>query len=192
MAYYRIRSSRASTANIGPDTEQIHKEIAGEFGGQHLRDDVEIGDESRLQNDGNVRGVEELDRIRAGLTTVSGRFDGQVDAEALEIDDNGEDEHSSEQIGEIGQVLAVEGLLESAHLVVACGQQVKERNDGALELGAAACVYCRWTERLPYDCLADVCRNEERDTRAKTVAFLQQLVQEQHNKASNEQLNFLH
>ncbi len=64
------------------------------------------------------------------------------------------------------QVLAVEGLLERAHLVVARRQQMEERNDGALELSAAARVYGRRAERLPHDRLANVGRNEERDTRA--------------------------
>lgn len=37
----------------------------------YLRDDVEIGDESRLQDDGDVGCVEQLDGIAAVLTSVT-------------------------------------------------------------------------------------------------------------------------
>ena len=49
----------------------------------YLRDDVEVGDERRLQDDGDVGGVEQLDRVAAVLATVAGRLDGQVHTEAL-------------------------------------------------------------------------------------------------------------
>ena len=49
----------------------------------YLRNDVEIGDQGGLQDDGDVGGVEELDRVRRVLTTVASRLDWQVHAEAL-------------------------------------------------------------------------------------------------------------
>lgn len=55
----------------------------------------------------------------------------------LEVYDYGENEHSGEQVHEVGQVLAVEGLTQSAHLVGPRGQQVEQRDHGALELGTA-------------------------------------------------------
>ena len=142
-----------------------------------MRYDVEIGYQGALQNDRYVARVEELDRVGADLTARSRRLDWQVDAEALEVDDDGEDEHGGQQVGQIGQVLTVEGLLERSHLVVSRRQQVEQGDDGALELGAAARIYRGRTERFPNDCLANVGGNEERDARAKTVAFLEQLVQ---------------
>ena len=54
-------------------------------GEKDLRDDVEVGDERRLEDDGNVGRVEEFDGIAAVLATVAGRLDGQVDAEALRV-----------------------------------------------------------------------------------------------------------
>lgn len=55
----------------------------------------------------------------------------------LEVYDDGENEHGGEQVHEVGQVLAVEGLAQRAHLVGARGQQVEQRNHRALELCAA-------------------------------------------------------
>ncbi len=39
----------------------------------------------------------------------------------LEVDDDDEDEDRGEEVGDVGQVLAVEGLVEGAHLVGGVG-----------------------------------------------------------------------
>lgn len=67
----------------GPGAEQIDQEVASEAGGEHLRDDVEVGHQGRLQDDGDVGGVEELDGVGVGVATVASRLDGQVHSEAL-------------------------------------------------------------------------------------------------------------
>jgi len=56
----------------------------------------------------------------------------------LEVDDDAEDEDGSQQVGQVRQVLSVEGLLERAHLVVTGGQQMEQGDDRSLELSAAA------------------------------------------------------
>lgn len=43
-------------------------------------------------------------------------------------------------------------------------------------------------EGLPDDCLTDVSCNEKRNTRAETIALLQQLIQQQDNQTCNEEL----
>ena len=54
----------------------------------------------------------------------------------LEVYDYTKDEDSGEEVHEVGQVLAVEGLSQGAHLVCPCGQQVEESNDSPLKLCA--------------------------------------------------------
>lgn len=66
-----------------PRAEQIHQEVATEASGEHLRDDVQVGHQGRLQDDGDVGGVEELDGVSVVLATVAGRLDGQVHSETL-------------------------------------------------------------------------------------------------------------
>lgn len=66
-----------------PGSKQINQEVSTEASREHLRDDIEVGHKGRLQDDGNVRGVEELDGICVVLATVTGRLDGQIDSEAL-------------------------------------------------------------------------------------------------------------
>lgn len=62
-------------------------------------------------------------------------------------------------------------------------------NDGALEFGTTASVDGSRRESLPHDGLADVGRNEERDTAAQTVALLQQLVEENDDQTSDDELD---
>ena len=74
------------------------------------------------------------------------------------------------------------------YLVVAGDKQVKQRDHGALELGAAGGGDGVGGEGLPDDGLADVGRNEQADAGAQPVALLQQLVQADDDDASKEQL----
>merc|ERR1719237_1663001 len=125
-----------------------------------------------LQDDGNVRGVEELDGVRRVLATVAGRLDGEIHAEALEVYDDAEDENCGHEVHDVGEVLPVERLAKGPDLVLSGGEQVEERDDGALELGAAPRVDGCGREALPDDGLADVGGDEERNSGSKAVALL--------------------
>ena len=103
---------------------------------EHLRNDVKIGDQSALKDDGNIRGVEKFDGIRRILSPVSGWLDGQVHAESLKVNDNDEDQHGGQQIHQIRQILTVEGFAKSAHFIRSRRQQVEQGNDRTLELRA--------------------------------------------------------
>lgn len=54
---------------------------------------------------------------------------------------------------------------------------MEEGNDGSLELRPSPRVHRCRREGFPNDCLADVCRYEERDARAQTIAFLKTVSQ---------------
>ena len=56
-----------SSASSVPDAQQTDKEVAGKLLRQHLRDDEYVGLQRRLENDGNVAGVEQLDGVRTVL-----------------------------------------------------------------------------------------------------------------------------
>ncbi|GMT25660.1 hypothetical protein PFISCL1PPCAC_16957 [Pristionchus fissidentatus] len=178
-----------SSRGIRPGTEKVDEDVSAELGRKHLRDDVEVGDEGGLEDDGDVGGVEELDGVRRVLSTVSGRLDGKVDTEALQIDDDSEHEDGGHQVHEVGKVLSVEGLTESTDLVVSGGEEVEEGDDGSLEFGSAASVHRSGRERLPHDRLADVGGDEERNSRAETISLLEQLVEQQHNETGEHELD---
>ena len=65
---------------------------------------------------------------------------------------------------------------------------MEQRDDGALELGAAAGVHGGGGEGFPDDALALVRGDEQRDARAEAVALRQQLVQADHDDARHEEL----
>jgi hypothetical protein len=66
---------------------------------------------------------------------------------------------------------------------------VEQGDDGTLELGTTASVDSRGGERLPDNGLADVGGNEQGDTAAKTVALLEELIQQNDDETSDNQLN---
>jgi hypothetical protein len=61
----------------------------------------------------------------------------------LEIDDNGKDKDGSNQIHEVGEILAVEGLTKGSYFVCACGQQMEQCNDGSFKFHSC------WQKRAP-------------------------------------------
>ena len=111
-------------------------------------------------------------------------LDRQLDFPSLEVNDNEEDEHRGKEVTEIGQVLSVEGLVEGSYFVLSGQEEMDEGNESSLEFSATACVDCRGTECFPNDRLANVRSNEEGDTRAKPIALLQQLVEDDNDQAS--------
>ena len=137
----------------------------------------------RLEDDRHVGRVEELDRVRLTSAARCGasRPKRKVDLEALEVDDETKDEDGRHEVGDVGQVLAVEGLLERANLILLGDKEVEKGNHGALELGTAAGVDGGRRKRLPDDALTDGGSDEKRNARADAVALLQELVEADHD-----------
>ena len=154
-----------------------------------MRQEKQVGHQGRVQDDGNVGRVKQLDGVGLGPAAHLAMLDGQVHAKALEVDDHHEHQHRGQQVGDVGQVLAIKRFLQGAHLVAARDEQVEQGQDGALKLGAAARVDGGRRQRLPHNRFANVGGNEQRDARTKAVALLQQLVQQQHQNARKEQLD---
>ena len=181
-------AARARRLILLPPAEPADEHVVREALVHELREEVEVGDKGGLQDDGHVGGVEELDGVRALHAALGSVLDRQVHAEALEVDDDEEDEHRRHEVRQVGQVLAVEGLLDALPLIGTRDDEVEEGDEGALELGAAARVDRRRRERLPHDGLADVGRDEERDAGAEPIPLLEQLVEDDDDDAGDEEL----
>jgi len=65
---------------------------------------------------------------------------------------------------------------------------MEECNDGSFEFSTLLSSDCDWWETLPEDVLADVGSDKEWDTWTKTVTLLQELIQQDHNNTSSEEL----
>ena len=61
-------------------------------------------------------------------------FDGDVDSESLEENNNDEHHSGSKQVGDVGKTSSVESLLESADLIGTGQEEMEESNDSALKL----------------------------------------------------------
>lgn len=172
-----------------PDSEELDKEVVGEARVQHLGDEEDVGAQSGLQHDGHVGGVEETDGVRTAHTTLAGGLDGDLNAEALQVDNGGEDQESGQQVHDVGKVLAVESLVQSTLLVGPGQEKVEQGDDGTLELGATTSVDGGGGEGLPDNGLANVGSDEERDTGAQTVALLEEFIQQNDDETGNNQLD---
>ena len=90
-----------------------------------MRNEKDVRDKSRLQHNGHVRGVKELDRVRSLLATELVRFDRNLNAEALEVNHNGKNEDSRQKVREIGEVRSIHSLFEGSELVLAGEKEMK-------------------------------------------------------------------
>lgn len=172
-----------------PNTEKLDKDVVREAGVQHLADEENVGAQSGLEHNGHVGSVEQTDGVRATHSTLARGLDRDLNAEALKVDNSGEDHKGGEQVHDVRQVLAVESLAQSTLLVGPGEEKVEESNDGTLEFRTTTSVDGGGGEGLPHNGLADVCRDEERDTASKTVALLEQLIEENDDQTSNNQLD---
>ena len=134
-------------------------------------------------------GVEELDGVSATLSTVSVALNGDLNTESLEVDDEGKYGDGSDEVHHVGKPLAVESLLEGARLVVPGEEEMEQGDESSFELGSTASVDGGGGEGLPNDRLADVGSNEEVDSRAESVALLEELVEEDDNESSDDELD---
>lgn len=66
--------------------------VLGEAAPEELGEEEQVGDEGGLEDDGHVGGVEELDGDGALVRRRLAAGDGELDAEALEEDDEHEDD----------------------------------------------------------------------------------------------------
>ena len=66
-----------------PLAKEANEEVALELAVEHLRQEVQVADESGLKDDRDVAGVEKLDGVGVSLTTSALVLQREFDAEAL-------------------------------------------------------------------------------------------------------------
>lgn len=172
-----------------PDSKKLDQKVVREARVQHLTDEEDVGAQGGLEHNRHVRGVKKTDGVRSTHSTLARGLDRDLHTETLEVDDGGENEDSSQQVHDVREVLAIESLAQSTLLVGPGQQKMEQSDDSTLELGTTASVDGSGRESLPDDRLANVGGDEQRDTASKTVSLLEQLIQKDDNKTSNNKLN---
>lgn len=79
---------------VRPLANETDKIVALVLSVEDLREEVEVAHEGRLENNGDVRGIEQFDGIRHFVTTDLSVGECEFDAEALEVDNYKEHDHS--------------------------------------------------------------------------------------------------
>lgn len=115
-------------------------------------------------------------------------FDGNLDAESLQVDNDSKDRDSGNEVHDIWQPLAPQGLLQRTAFVVPGQKEVEECNKGTLKLGTTASVDGGGGECLPDDRLANVGGNEEGNTRAEAISLLEEFIKENDDERRNDEL----
>jgi len=113
------RSGSSVNVVLSPLSKTVDEEVVGLsiLPVEDLGEEVEVGDKSSLQDDRDVRGIEQLDGVRHFVTTHLSVSESQFDAESLEVDNDKEYNDGSQQAGNVGRILTVEGVLEGEDLV---------------------------------------------------------------------------
>jgi len=174
--------------DILPLPEKTNQDIGRGTVVQKLGDEVQVGNKGRLKDDRHVRGVEELDRVVSLLSAVLLVLDRKIDTPSLEVNDNDEDQNSSQKVGQVGKILTVKSLSKGLDLVGTSDEKVEEGDDSSFEFGTTTSVDSGGTESLPDDSFTNVGGDENRDTGSKTVSLLQELVESKDNQSRAEKL----
>jgi hypothetical protein len=187
-----VSSEDGHTTNVFsylPNTEQPDENVVGETAEEHLREDEDVGGQGGLQHDRHVGGIEELDGVGSALSTELVGLDRDLDTEALEVDDGGEDDGGGDEVHDVGEATTPESLTKSATFVVPGEEEVEEGNESTLKFWSTPGIDGGWRERFPDDRLADVSSDEERDTRTETVTLLEKFIEENDDKSGDDELD---
>jgi len=81
---------------ILPLSEKWNDEVTSELSSQDLGEEVNIGNESSLQNNWNVRSVEQLNWIWLSETSHLSGTKTKLNTESLEVNDDKDDDDGTE------------------------------------------------------------------------------------------------
>jgi len=146
--------------NILPLSKESNEEEALEFSVEELREEIEVGDQSSVEHDGNVRGVEKLNRVSSGVSSDVLFLDVKIDSETLEVDDDQEDQNSGEEVVNVGEARSVESLLKGTDLVGSSDQKVEKSNNSSFIFSSLLSLDRDGGESSPEDAFTDVDGNE--------------------------------
>ena len=179
-----------SGLNVLPLAEELDQEVGLVAFVEDLGEEVEVGDKGGLEDDRDVRRVEELDgvgSVSAGLVLV-----GDLDFvfESLEVDDDEEHDDGGHQVEEVGRGGSVEGLVQSGDFVGSGQEHVHGGHDGTFVLNISGLVGDgEGGEGLPHDVLADVHSDEQGNSGTDSVSFLENFVQKKHDDTGDYELD---
>lgn len=152
-----------SVVEFLPLAQQSNHQVAPELLVEQLADEVEVADQGRLQDNGDVASVEQFDGVGPSASSYFLVLDGDVDFEALEVDDDEEHQDGGQQTVDVGQTGTVEGLLDGCQLVTLGGQPVEQGHYCPFVFLSRVSPYSHGGKGFPQDSLTHVHSNEQVD-----------------------------
>lgn len=120
---------------------------------------------------------------------MSRGLDGNFDSEALKIDDSGKDSNGGKEVHDVWEMGSVECFPQGSGLIWPGYQEMEKCDNCAFELFASASIDGGRRECAPDDGLANSGSDEEGNSRAQSVALLQQLIKKNDDQTSYHKLN---
>lgn len=90
---------RTTNFSNTPLTKKTNDEVTVEIFVKHLGEEVKIGDEGSLEDNGHVGSIEKLNGVRLDGTSDSVVLEGDINLETLEVNNDDEDEGGGDQTG---------------------------------------------------------------------------------------------
>jgi len=146
---------------ILPLTKESNDEITSELSREDLSEEVDVRHESGLEDDWDVRSVEQFDWVWLLETSHLSTGKTELNTESLEVDDYKHDNSGGEEVAEVWSVLPIECLLQAIKLVWFGDEEMECGDNGTLEFSSLISSNGDWGEALPEDSLTDVGGNEE-------------------------------
>jgi len=93
--------STTSATNVLPNTKDADKEVSAVTSVQQLGEEVEVGYQGGLEDDGDVGGVEELNGVAVRLAASLLCVELEFNFETLKVNDHDEHQDSGEEVGQV-------------------------------------------------------------------------------------------
>lgn len=119
-----------------PLSKESYDEVASELLSQDLSEEVYVANECSLQNDWDVRGVEEVYWEWLSVTLGLTGSQLELNLEVLEIYHDEAHENGGEEVAKVRSVLSLEGLIEAVYWVWFGHKEVESSNDSTFEFSS--------------------------------------------------------
>ena len=129
-----------------PFAKESNENVSSELSSQNLCEEVDVGNESSLKDDWDVRSIEQFDWVWLLETSHLSAGQAELNSESLEVDDDHHDNCCSKQVAKVWSILSVECLLKTIKFVWFGDQKVEGGNDGAFELSSLISSNGNWRE----------------------------------------------
>lgn len=164
---------KEGTNDPPPNPQNLDQQTTRKPSGQHLTNNEHITRQCTLQHDQHLEPVV---------------LDGDLDPEALQVDDSGEDDNGGDEVHNVRQPLAPERFSQSPTRVTPSEDEMEQGGDSNLEFSSPSNVNSGRRERFPNNGLADVGSDEE-VAGTKVVTFLEKLVKEDDEEGGDDELD---